>query len=109
MTPNVKSKTIELRRQYKLKLPDSIICATSIIGNLTLVSADKQLHKIKELKVITLDDFPYFLFFKPRYDFSSLFGRKPVKYGARPTSLLHTKHIKYDIIFKISQGIYDDS
>ncbi|HRF57331.1 MAG TPA: type II toxin-antitoxin system VapC family toxin [Campylobacterales bacterium] len=55
---NIKSKTIQLRKQYRLKLPDSIICATSIANNLTLVSADKRLHKIKELKVVTLDDLP---------------------------------------------------
>ncbi len=56
LTPNIKSKTIELRRQHKLKLPDSIICATALTHSLILVSADKQLQKIKELKVITLDD-----------------------------------------------------
>lgn len=56
LTPSIKSKTVELRKKYKLKLPDSIICATAVTHNLVLVSADKQLQKIKELRVITLDD-----------------------------------------------------
>ena len=56
LTPSIKSKTVELRKKYKLKLPDSIICASAVTHNLVLVSADKQLQKIKELRVITLDD-----------------------------------------------------
>ena len=56
LTPSIKSKTVELRKKYKLKLPDSIICASAVTHNLVLVSADKQLKKIKELRVITLDD-----------------------------------------------------
>ena len=56
LTQSIKSKTVELRKKYKLKLPDSIICATVVTHNLVLVSADKQLQKIKELRVITIDD-----------------------------------------------------
>jgi predicted nucleic acid-binding protein len=38
VSPEVVDKTIELRRQYKIKLPDAIIAATALVYNLTLVS-----------------------------------------------------------------------
>lgn len=51
----IKKKTIELRKRYRLKLPDSIIVATAIIENAVLVTADRQLKKIKELEITELD------------------------------------------------------
>ena len=46
-------KTIEVRRKYKLKLPDAIITATAMINNLILVTHNKKdFKKIKGLKVI---------------------------------------------------------
>jgi predicted nucleic acid-binding protein len=45
----VKSETMMLRRQYGLKLPDSIIAATAISLNLTLITADKQFKKVNNL------------------------------------------------------------
>ena len=38
VSPEVVDKTIELRRQYKIKLPDAIIAATALVHNLTLIS-----------------------------------------------------------------------
>lgn len=52
----IKKKTIELRKRYRLKLPDSIIVATAIIENAILVTADRQLKKIKELEITELDN-----------------------------------------------------
>ncbi len=52
----IKEKTIQLRKKYKLKLPDSIVVATAIIENAILITGDKQLHKIKELSVLSLND-----------------------------------------------------
>ncbi|MBK9018321.1 MAG: type II toxin-antitoxin system VapC family toxin [Saprospiraceae bacterium] len=38
LTENVVLKTIELRKQTKIKLPDAIIAATALVHKLTLVS-----------------------------------------------------------------------
>ena len=46
-------KTIEVRRKYKLKLPDAIIAATAMINNLILVTHNKKDFKeIRGLKII---------------------------------------------------------
>jgi len=51
----IKKRTILLKQLYRLKLPDAIIAATSIIEGYTLVSADRGLKKIRELSLILLD------------------------------------------------------
>ncbi|WP_394996139.1 type II toxin-antitoxin system VapC family toxin [Emticicia sp.] len=44
-------KTIELRRLYKIKLPDAIIAATAIVFDFTLISRnDKDFENINGLK-----------------------------------------------------------
>ena len=46
-------KTIEVRRKYKLKLPDAINAATAMINNLILVTHNKKDFKeIRGLKII---------------------------------------------------------
>jgi len=46
-------KTIEVRRKYKLKLPDAIIAATAMVNNLILVTHNKKdFKKIRGLKII---------------------------------------------------------
>ena len=46
-------KTIELRKKYKIKLPDAIIAATAIVNNFILISHNvKDFQKINELKFI---------------------------------------------------------
>ena len=50
----IKNKTIDLRRKYKIKLPDAIIAATAIVYNSPLVTADEGYSKIKELDLISL-------------------------------------------------------
>jgi predicted nucleic acid-binding protein len=46
-------KTIEIRRTYKIKLPDAIIAATAIIFDLTLISRnDKDFTQIPGLKYV---------------------------------------------------------
>jgi predicted nucleic acid-binding protein len=46
LTEEIKRKAIEFRRQTNTKLPDSIIVATSIVSNATLITRDKELHKV---------------------------------------------------------------
>lgn len=49
----VVEKTIELRRKYKIKLPDAIIAATAIVFDFKLISRnDKDFENIEALKYI---------------------------------------------------------
>ena len=52
INPSIKKDAIRLRKQYKLKLPDSIVMATSLYHDLPLVIADKDFNKVEELEVI---------------------------------------------------------
>jgi predicted nucleic acid-binding protein len=45
----IKTKAIQLRREYKIKLPDAIIVATALILNIPLLSNDLRLNKISDL------------------------------------------------------------
>lgn len=51
----IKEKAIELRKSYKIKLPDVIIASTAIVSDIPLVTADKEFSKIKELDLILID------------------------------------------------------
>jgi len=53
----IKEMTIEIRKNYGIKLPDSIICATALVNGATLISNDKQLSKIDGLDVLSLEGF----------------------------------------------------
>jgi predicted nucleic acid-binding protein len=53
----IKEMTIEIRKNYGIKLPDSIICATALVSGATLISNDKQLSKIDGLDVLSLEMF----------------------------------------------------
>ena len=53
LTDEIVAKTIALRKQYRLKIPDAIIAATAMVNNMTLVSRnDKDFQQIKHLKYI---------------------------------------------------------
>ena len=54
LTNKIKEGTISIRKQYGLKLPDSIIVATAIENSATLVTSDKQLLKLNCVKAIEL-------------------------------------------------------
>jgi predicted nucleic acid-binding protein len=53
----IKDKTIQIRRQYSLKIPDAIIAATAICNNSTIVTDDKVFSRIKNVKVLNLQQF----------------------------------------------------
>lgn len=44
----IRDQTIKLKRNYKIKLPDAIISATSLYLKIPLFTADKELFKISE-------------------------------------------------------------
>jgi hypothetical protein len=48
----IKALCIELRKSFKLKLPDALIAATSLKLNLPLITADKEFGKVDLLEVI---------------------------------------------------------
>ena len=53
LTDEVVERTIELRKLYKIKLPDAIIAATAIVHDFTLISRnDKDFARITELKYL---------------------------------------------------------
>ncbi len=49
---DIKENTIRLRKEFKLKLPDAIVCATAYLNKASLITHDSHLAKIKELKII---------------------------------------------------------
>ena len=52
VTTDIKQKTIDIRKSYKLKLPDSIIAASALTKNLPFVTADKGFDKISNLDLV---------------------------------------------------------
>lgn len=48
----IKNKAIDLRKAYRLKLPDSIIIATALHFDLPLVTSDSLFNKVEELETI---------------------------------------------------------
>lgn len=51
----VKNQTINLRKQYNIKLPDAIIAATALENELPLLTEDKGFRKITELNLELLE------------------------------------------------------
>lgn len=48
----IKSVTIQLRKKFKTKLPDSIIAATSLYLNIPLITADNGFKKFGDIQLI---------------------------------------------------------
>lgn len=55
LTRSVKEKTIQIRKDSKLKLPDSIIVASALDNDAVLVTSDKQLLNAQIVKTIELN------------------------------------------------------
>lgn len=51
LTDSIRDRTIALRRQYRLKLPDALIAATALDAGATLLTNDQQLHIVPHLNV----------------------------------------------------------
>lgn len=53
INPNIVAKAINIRQQYKTKLPDAIIAATALVHNLTLITHNiSDFNKIEGLRLI---------------------------------------------------------
>ena len=48
----IKQLAIKFRKQYKVKLPDTIIAATSLYLNIPLITADSDFKKLKDLELV---------------------------------------------------------
>ncbi len=55
INPVIKDFTIKIRQEYSLKIPDSIIIATSLYLNAPLLTADADFKKVKELDLILFE------------------------------------------------------
>lgn len=51
----IKTATIEMRKLYKLKIPDTIIAASALSYSLPIITADKGFKKITGLDLILYD------------------------------------------------------
>ncbi|MDR2692453.1 MAG: type II toxin-antitoxin system VapC family toxin [Dysgonamonadaceae bacterium] len=52
---NVTDKTIEIRKRYRIKLPDAVIAATALVHNMTLLTRNiRDFKSIKGLTVLNL-------------------------------------------------------
>jgi len=47
----IANEVINLKRKYKIKLPDAIICTTAILNDVILVTNDIRLKNIEKLKL----------------------------------------------------------
>lgn len=52
MNDHIKEETIRIRKQFKTKLPDSIIAASCLYLGLPFITADEEFKKITELALI---------------------------------------------------------
>lgn len=52
INPQIKTSTIEIRQNHKIKLPDAIIAATAMYLNVPLITADKDFENINNLNLI---------------------------------------------------------
>ena len=48
----IKEYTIDVRKKYSLKIPDSIIVATALYLNIPLITADTEFQKVKDANLI---------------------------------------------------------
>ena len=55
ITKEIKNQAIAFRKKYHLKLPDAIISATAFQIGATLITNDKSLLSLKEIKVQTIN------------------------------------------------------
>jgi predicted nucleic acid-binding protein len=54
LSENIKNEAIVLRKKYRLKLPDAIVCATTLVVKARLLSNDAQLGRVPEINVDTV-------------------------------------------------------
>ncbi len=56
INPLMKLNVVELRKKYRLKLPDSIIMASAMHLDLPIVTSDKGFSKVEELETVVYEN-----------------------------------------------------
>ena len=51
---NIAETAATLKRKYKFKFPDAAIAATAMHTRTTLVTRDRQMHRVKEIRVLSI-------------------------------------------------------
>lgn len=54
LNETIAEKTIQLRQQYSLKIPDAIIAASAWDCGATLITNDQQLSKVSQIQILSL-------------------------------------------------------
>jgi len=52
LSDSIVDKSIEIRRNHKIKTPDAIIAATAIVNDFTILTSDSDFDPIPNLKII---------------------------------------------------------
>lgn len=52
INPSIKAEVIRVRKQHRLKLPDSIIIASALYLDIPLITSDQDLQKVEELSLM---------------------------------------------------------
>ncbi|MFI5125051.1 MAG: type II toxin-antitoxin system VapC family toxin [Chitinophagales bacterium] len=52
ITDAIKDQTIEVKKKFHLKLPDSIIAATALVLDISFVTSDRQFKTIADLNLL---------------------------------------------------------
>jgi predicted nucleic acid-binding protein len=52
LSDSIVDKSIEIRRNHKIKTPDAIIAATAIVNDFTILTSDSDFNPIPNLKII---------------------------------------------------------
>jgi predicted nucleic acid-binding protein len=55
MNQQIKELCIKLKQKYKIKIPDAIIAASSIVYGLPFITSDADFKQIKELNLIFIE------------------------------------------------------
>jgi tRNA(fMet)-specific endonuclease VapC len=50
--PQAIEQIVQIRQQYRVKLPDAIIAGTAIMAGASLVTADQELAKVPSLTIL---------------------------------------------------------
>jgi tRNA(fMet)-specific endonuclease VapC len=51
--PRLVEQAIEIRRSFRVRLPDAIVAASALARNASLVTADQQLSVVKDLMILS--------------------------------------------------------
>ncbi len=52
INPSIKTDVIRLRKNHRIKLPDSIIIASALYLDIPVIAADKDFQKVNELQLV---------------------------------------------------------